>query len=187
VLTILISPVKKKVITADRQRMHIYPLMIKRKGSPSVPLNDCTDLTDTREVKLYAESRCSFFQNSLLNIPAFVHAGIIYFFTHHHAKEHILFDCYAFVNHVRDIKQHHKDQLYLFWKLGSLPWRLRPGDIVFFMSDFARKFHHAAIYIGKGLYLSIYGAGGDLEVSTLRDIKRDFEAEQAFLATPCKK
>jgi hypothetical protein len=187
VLTILVSPVKKKVITADRQRMHIYPLMIKRTGSPSVMLNNCTDLADTREVKLYAESRFSFFQNSLLNIPANVHAGIVYFFAHHHAKEHVLFDSYAFANQVRGIKQHDKTQIYLFWQLSPLPWRMRPGDVIFFMSDFARKFHHAAIFLGRGLYLSVFRPGGDLEVSTLRDIKSDFDAERVFLATPRKK
>jgi len=63
-------------------------------------------------------------------------------------------------------------------------WRRRVGDVVFLLSEKRQRFHHAAVYIGLGLYLSIYGGGGYLEAATLKDMKRDYKASDVLLVTP---
>lgn len=57
------------------------------------------------------------------------------------------------------------------------------GEVYFFTSG-ENHFHHAAIYIGAGLFISIYGAGGDLEVSSLKDMRRDYRAKHVLVAKP---
>jgi cell wall-associated NlpC family hydrolase len=64
--------------------------------------------------------------------------------------------------------------------------RLKVGDIVFLLKSKENDFRHAALYVGHGLYISVYGAGGDLEFSTLKDMLRDFDAEHVVTATPRK-
>lgn len=58
------------------------------------------------------------------------------------------------------------------------------GKKLRFLQEQFERFHHAAIYIGCGLCISVYGAGGDLEIATLQDMKRSFKTNQVVVATP---
>jgi cell wall-associated NlpC family hydrolase len=55
----------------------------------------------------------------------------------------------------------------------------QPGDVVFLLSHAKHptEFHHAAVYIGHDLYLSVYGLGGDLNVATLEDMAKAYKAK----------
>ena len=49
-------------------------------------------------------------------------------------------------------------------------------DVCFLVNYSKNESPHAAVYVGFGLYLSVYGAGGNLEFSRLPDMKRDYGA-----------
>jgi len=86
---------------------------------------------------------------------------------------------------VKGVKVHKVPYMIAFWERNKKPRRLIPGSIVFYGSG-ETQFHHAAIYLGAGLYISVYGAGGDLEVATHRNMLRDYRAKHASLANPLK-
>lgn len=111
-------------------------------------------------------------------------AGISRFIAHFQGKENLDIDCYAFVNLVYGLPVHTCRQLYRYWNLKPLRFSPRLGQVVFLLRPSEQGFRHAAIYVGRGLYISVYGAGGDLEISNMKDMFEDFEAERAFVAWP---
>jgi len=110
--------------------------------------------------------------------------AVISFLHNYYGKVDIGFDCYAFATTVKGIPVHTREYLLRFWKLSPLR-KPTPGDVLFFVNGFT--FSHAAIYLGKGLYISVYGAGGDLEVSSLRDMRKLYKAGDVMMATPIKR
>jgi cell wall-associated NlpC family hydrolase len=69
------------------------------------------------------------------------------------------------------------------WLTKRLWYRPKYGSVVFLIKG-EHNFRHAAIYIGRGLYISVWGAGGDLEIASLKSMKKDFEANRVEIATP---
>jgi len=118
----------------------------------------------------------------MLALDGDVKRAIISFMRDYHAREDFAFDCYAFANLVRSIEPHRLRVLRAYWTLKTLSKRPRAGDIVFLLKGHDH-FRHAAVYLGSGLYLSVWGGGGDLEVATLKGMMRDFGATKARLAT----
>lgn len=106
-----------------------------------------------------------------------------------HRKQDMLdikWDCYRFVCAMHGLPTH--SQLYLsqHWKLLA-PGAPQPGDVVFLLTEAAEGrsfFHHAAVYVGDGFYLSVWGAGGHLEAATLGDMRKGFKAAQVMRAIP---
>jgi len=67
------------------------------------------------------------------------------------------------------------------------PKDLRPGSIIMLCGEKINgrtPFSHAAVYLGEGLYASVYGAGGDLEVSKLEAMQREFPCREVRIAIP---
>ncbi|MCW1891945.1 MAG: hypothetical protein KIH65_001745 [Candidatus Uhrbacteria bacterium] len=181
--TILISPFLSTIPTADHQKVRIYPLVIQKKRT-AILLNTHENLGDVRRIKFFRYQKKPALQKIPLDIPPRIRKGIVRFLMSYHAKQDMSFDCYAFANLMGGIKQHEKLLGRTYWRTSPCPKRLKKGDIVFLLNREGNFFHHAAVYLGFGLYLSVYGAGGGLEVSRLRNMMKDFGAESVFLAKP---
>ncbi len=93
------------------------------------------------------------------------------------------FDCYSLASSFCNLPKHKKRDLNLFWELKPLKTWREVGDVIFFM-DYDTYFHHAAIYIGFGLYISVFDDGGNIEISRLEDIRVGFKARNIYLAVP---
>lgn len=121
-----------------------------------------------------------------LKVPDSIKNGIMEFINRYHLEPDMFFDCYSFANMVFGIKQNLCSELLNFWELKPKRRFSRTGELVFITIDGKdyKEFRHAAIYLGFGLYISVYGAGGGLEVSTLKNMKKFFGGDKVFFATP---
>jgi hypothetical protein len=159
--------------------MTVRTVFVRETGG-FVSLQDFEPPSDLADLELVLVRR--FFPKKM-RVPTEVKAAMLNFLRRYHAKQDITFDCYAFANLVKGMDTHKVPYMFKYWETCALPWRLRSGSVVFFLSG-ENHFHHAAVYLGSGLYISVWGAGGDLEIATLKSMKRDFGAERAVLAIP---
>lgn len=180
-LTIYVSPCDQQITTVDGSRMTVKAVFVREAGG-FVSLQDFEPPFDLDELRFVLTRR--FFPRNLC-VPDKVKTAAHTFLRNYHAKQDISFDCYAFANLVKGMEAHKVPYMLKYWETHSLPWRLRVGSVVFFLSG-VNHFHHAAVYLGSGLYISVWGAGGDLEVATLKSMKRDYRAERVVLAIPRK-
>ena len=179
-LTLIVGPRRQTTITADGRKMRVYQLTTWKDGRFQV-FHDTQYSTETHEVQMF----CIRWRRQWpINLSPDVSRGIAEAVNHYHAKEDLTFDCYAFVNLVRRLTPHRVVSMCEFWVTRPRWFSSRVGDIVFLVNNEENYFYHAAVYIGFGLYLSILGAGGDLEVMTLEDMKRDFGASRVLVASP---
>lgn len=112
-----------------------------------------------------------------------VKAGIKLFMKKYHAQQNLNIDCYAFANLVKNVEAHKTPSMFLHWRIKRLWGRPKLGSVIFLVKS-KNQFRHAAIYVGRGLYISVWGAGGDLEIASLKSMKKDFEADRVELAVP---
>jgi hypothetical protein len=181
-ITIYVRHETVPIISVDGRRMTVKCMWVADAGNqvalpkwePSSPIN---------QVSMVLQKR---FRPVPLPIPPQVSNAIVHFLQKYHARQNVSFDCYAFSNLVAGVTPHQVTHMLRFWKRRPLPFRLPIGSVVFFESGID-GFHHAAVYIGHHLYLSVWGAGGDLEVATLRSMKRDFGASRIVLGEPIPK
>lgn len=178
-LTIYVSPHDEQLITADGQRMTVKGTFVHEEGG-FVSLQDYKPPSDLSDVEIVRLKR---FYSKRLKLPTNIRQSILQFLRTYHAKQNISIDCYAFANVVRGIEVHKVPFMLKFWELFPKPWRIPTGSVVFLCSG-KNHFHHAAISIGSGLYISIYGAGGDLEVARLKNMRHDYRATKIALARP---
>jgi hypothetical protein len=178
-LTIYVSPRDQQINTVDGSCMTVKEVFVREAGG-FVSLQDLEPPSDLDDLELVLVHR--FFPKKLC-ITADVRAAMLDFLRSYHAKQDISFDCYAFANLVKGMEAHKVPYMLKYWETRALPWRLRSGSIVFFLSG-ENHFHHAAVYLSSGLYISVWGAGGDLEIATLKSMRRDYGAERAMLAIP---
>lgn len=178
-VTIYVSPRNQQITTVDGSHMTVKVVFV-READGFVSLQDFKPPFDVNELRFVLSRR--FFSRNL-SLSSEVKTALCTFLRDYHTKQDISFDCYAFANLVKGIKAHKVPYMLNYWEIRILPWRLRAGSIVFFLSDM-NHFHHAAVYLGSGLYVSVWGAGGDLEVATRKSMKCDYGAQHVVLAIP---
>ncbi len=183
-LTIIVGPRKENIVTVDKKDMRVYPLLIEEDGKFRC-FQERTDYATVEDVEILAIRWFLPWRVLRLKLNAEIKKSIVDFLHQYHAKHNIDFDCYSFAVLVRGLKQHSKSYLWGLWDFHRPRLLPKVGDVLFFLSENRKRFRHAAIYIGYGLYLSVYGGGGDLEVATLKDMKKDYEAEDVVRATFC--
>ncbi len=175
--------VKQTISDLDGKKFNVYQVIVCDEKGRNQELQDYGNFVNLRKVEIIAHRGRSV---KKLNIDLNTHQSIVDFLNYYHAKQDLSFDCYSFVNMAHEVKQHHKMILEDFWDIKLYQKRLKIGDVVFLVNKKSNYFYHAAIYIGFGLYVSVYGVGGDMEISTLKDMKKDFGAELVLTATPKK-
>lgn len=178
-LDLHILSLPETIVSVDEVELTVLPIYIEHK-------NNVNHIRQLATLPLFSSIRFVFWQDEkhqkILNVPEQLENIVIRFLREFHAKQHSCCDCYAFANVANGIKLHRVSRLLRYWELRPRPTSIGAGNVVFLTSG--QMFRHAAIYIGSGLYISVYGAGGDLEVSTLKDMQRDFEANVVHLALP---
>ncbi|HVW71623.1 MAG TPA: hypothetical protein VHB93_00535, partial [Candidatus Paceibacterota bacterium] len=143
-------------------------------------LSDCKGLGVVRKVQLVDHKA------KPINTSAALNKGIATFLSAYHETESPEFNCYSFANLVAGIAPHPSKDLRQYWHTESLE-EAAAGDTVFLLRDrpgMDVNFKHAAIKLNEELYISVYGGGGLLTISTLAHMIKDFEAEYAVLAIP---
>jgi hypothetical protein len=75
------------------------------------------------------------------------------------------------------------------WK--SIPERsedeIKGGDTVFLFTTTHKgeqKFDHAAVYVADGVYASVYGVGGELNFSTIEQMKQAWDITEVVHVVP---
>ena len=181
-LTIFVSRRKQRIITADGSRMKVRRAYIRR-GKKLRFLQEPESFGLLSGVRIVVKE---WFGLKRLPRHEKIEKGIIQFLQQYHAKQNIKFDCYAFANLVHGVEAHPCCYLHRHWSTRLYNGRVEIGETLFLITpgQTLENFYHAAIYIGRGLYVSVYGAGGDLEVATFRDMKKFYKAKKALLATP---
>jgi hypothetical protein len=178
-LTIYVSPGEMSGTTVDGLHVTVKIMQV-RDTRGFIDLHDWEPLTEPQDVEIVLMRR---FYLKRLELAHNVKDAILYFLKGYHARQDITFDCYAFANLVRGVEVHRVPCMMKYWSRRPLPWFLSVGSVVFLESG-ENQFHHAAVYLGQGLYISVWGAGGDLEIATLKSMKRDYGAERVVLAQP---
>ena len=176
-----LSPRQELIETDDGKHLTVQAVFAKKEGS-FLPLNQHADFPKIHDVRIVLLGT---FSMKPCAVPLHVKEAIIDFLHQYHVRQDLSFDCYSFANLTRKVPAHKVSHLLAYWVIKPRCWykRLKPGSVVFLLGE-ENHFYHAAVFIGKGLYISVYGAGGDLEVSTLPDMLRDYGANRVVVATP---
>jgi len=177
-LTIYVLTSDVPIITVDGSNMTVKLVLVCEEGN-FINLQDMKPPSYLKDVEIVLVRRffCKKFQ-----LPFDLKIAILTFLRHYHTKQNIEFDCYSFVNLVKGVESHKVLYMLKYWDIKPLPiCRPKVGSVIFFQSG-ENHFHHAAIYIGFGLCISVWGAGGDLEVATLKSIKNDYGSTEVVLA-----
>jgi hypothetical protein len=179
-LSIYVSKKDSRIIAADKSE-HEVRFSYVPKDEGLVFLQDIEPDSTFEDVTI---KLCKKFYNKDVVLSQEIRTAILKFMLEYHAKIDLSFDCYDFVCMYKGIKKHNKMHLLDYWNVSKIPMWVPVGSVVFFNNLDSSYFHHAAIYIGRGIYLSVYGAGGDLEFSTLKSMKRSFGAKSIVLGSP---
>ncbi len=177
--TIYVSPRDTPIITADRCLMTVKKVTVC-EANCFISLQDWKPPSELGDIEVVLARK---FYSRKIQLPYNVKQAILYFLRHYHAKSNMSFDCYAFANLVKGVKNHKVRYMLKYWNRKTKPCFMKAGSVIFLESG-ENRFLHAAVYIGYGLYISVWGAGGDLEVATLKSMERDFYAERIVFAVP---
>lgn len=177
-LRITIDHKRQCIRTADGLFMTVFPASVRIEGR-SIPLQDCRGIMESGVEIVF--KRWIFRRR--FNLTAEVSEGITEFLGDYSIRrDH--FDCYAFVNMVFNVSPHRANYMLRFWNTAPLITHPDVGNVIFLLTEETQTFHHAAIHLGYGIYISVYGFNGDIEFATLADMKRDYGAADVVLATP---
>lgn len=181
-MRIYIGSKRQAVQDVSGQVSLVYPLLVK-EGKRYTYLNDRLDCADIDEVEFVKLSRILFVtMQRTLPVPARVREAAGEFLRHWHAKQDLTMDCLGFACVVAKIPRLEGVSIWESW-MPATDQRIAPGDVVFLLRAEPKRFH-AAVCLTPELYLSVWGAGGDLEIATLRDMRRDFDAEKVIRVLP---
>jgi len=176
----LVTRAKEKIETACGMEFLVRRTVL---AGSAVHLNSYAPehFADVAEIRIDKQNRSG---NRDVKIPPDVSRGIARFLRLYNHPKNDDFDCYSFANLLHRFPLFEpKAYLLSRWSLERLSGKPDPGGVVFLMEG-RENFKHAAIYLGADIYVSVYGAGGQLEFSELNDMRHDFRASSVFLATP---
>ena len=146
-----------------------HPLLV-RQSEEFTPLWDHTVTGDDAEKVTIFIRR--WYGWSEMVLPSQYTFGLSYFLKHFHQAPRLEFDCYSFATIAAGLPLHDKKYLRAFWQTRSLNQRVIAGHKIVFLTDEKNNhFAHAALHIGSGYFLSVQGAGGELSVSILEDLR----------------
>jgi len=176
ILPVKVAPRYKKVSRIRRGiKMHIYPILVRtHKGL--TPLIKHPTFEKVRDTKITYLSklgrRCGYIHPTPLLALA-----IKFYLERAQAKEIPDVSCYRFACWASGIALTKGDE----WLYEPKPYRMKCGDVVFLFRNNG-TFDHAAVYLGRGMYIGVYGAGGELTVQTYHDLRRNTKGRRIVLA-----
>lgn len=182
-ISLYVGSKKGFIYDTDGVPFKVLPVYYKKNGE-MLELRLSTSLPPLDDAQIFFQWWKYFIP---LPIPQRLKDSILDFLAENHLVCDCSFDCYSFACTYADVPLHGKEDLKDYWSLTTFRFRPRVGDVIFLLSDQENgytQFHHAAIYLGFGKYLSVLGGGGQFEVATLQDMKRDFHAKSIYIAIP---
>lgn len=182
-LTILVSRFKQEITTVDGSVMPVQAVFVPHGEDDFRLLRTRDTFSGIGSIEIVLMRWHRLWR---LKTPERLQRGVVECLERYHAMQDLSFDCYGFVNLVCGVKPHRPIDGHQFWETKPLYRWSRPtvGEVVFLVNEAHDFFYHAAIYIGFGLYISVYGAGGDLEVASLSDMKKGYGAKYTLRARP---
>ncbi len=183
-LTLYIQSKTQTIVTKDKRTATTYCVDADQSGVRR-DLHDLPVMYEIEGLKIF-DARKN--RPALVPLPPHVCDALLKYLRSYHAREDWSFDCLSLANLVAGLPTYPKHLLWRFWnkipmKFGPLTYQqVKPGDVVLLMKK--NTFHHAAINIGDDLYVSVWGAGGDLEFASLRMMERAYGSIQILRATP---
>ena len=113
--------------------------------------------------------------------------GILAYLNDYNVQRDLFFDCYAFANVANGVPSHPPKLVRKFWKIHLDAFTPENGHTIFLMQASGKDryvFRHAAICIDTNLFVSVYGAWGNLRFASLHDMMKEYEADALVKATP---
>lgn len=185
--SIYIDHKSSPLITAEGIHMSMREMFVERQGALT-PVRHIERFDNVTDVDLFMLLPGGL---SRLNATALVRANIAQFLREQHARVEMDYMCFNFAHQMAfgEPRPKHNHSGDPYWKYIPIhaAWLLPRGAIIKLhrgTENGRTPFAHAAVYLGKRLFISVYGAGGDLEVSTLDDMKRDFKAPYVVRSIP---
>lgn len=159
-------------------------LLISRQGFPeSIDFHSLKDLKNTEAIEVLVKKVDG--STEVLPLPKNVLDAVAEYVRRRSRNETADLDCAGFVSIVkglppleRDASGELKESKLDRWEVDKQIGPIAPGEVFFFSNadENGTHFLHAAVYVGYGLFLSVYGLGSDLEASTMDDMKAYFKA-----------
>lgn len=175
-VTLLVRRSTEEVVSVDGVHLHVHQVDIYCNGM-YVPLYDCTSFENTESVQVRFQGRIF---RKTIQLPRKVESCILFFLKELQVEPDFVFDCFSLVCFMKEVPED-KTRLLRYWDLHSLPKKLDTGEVVIF-TQATNTFCHAAIHLYKGICVSVYGAGGMLEFSTIPQMQEGFNAEHVWHA-----
>lgn len=168
-LMIVVSRRKQPVYTADGSRGRVRMAFIRKNKKLKI-LQEQEDYQGVTSVRFVSKT---WWRVKRLSRHEGLEWAVAEVLRRHHAKSHEWFDCYSFACLVHRVPEN-KKQLSKKWVVVD---RKAPkvGDVIFFLDKRGDRFRHAAVYLADGIYVSVWGAGGDLEFGTLEDMRKTYK------------
>ena len=177
-LAITVSTAEQLLTDVSGMTATVRSVLVEENGVRRY-LRDLEPSKSYKDVRITVSGK----RGGVISPPVELRQALCQFMETYHARQDVSFDCYKFACTVKGVPCHEKCFMLNYWSLRRLWFKPAVGTVVFYLSD-DTLFHHAAVYIGYGLCISVWGAGGDLEVASLKSMKKDFGAERIFIAEP---
>ncbi len=155
--------------------MRVYPILLRtRRGL--IPLIQHPTFEKVRETKIHCLSKKGR-PDGIIRLNSLLALSIKFYLEMAQAKEIPDVSCYRFACWSSGIARTKGDA----WLFEPKPFWMKCGDVVFL---FKRNglFDHAAVYLGRNLYIAVYGAGGELTIQTYEDLRRNTKGRRIVLA-----
>lgn len=185
-LTIYVPRTKMEITVEDKnKKIKVYPMLVYKKEDELGQLQDqeCKSFADVKDVQILVQKW--YFPTTKfldLELPTTLKQGIIKTLKLYNGMGNKDFCCFSFVCLVGGVEQ--ENTATNTWDFHNYHWWDRKvGDTVFLLNE-KPDGAHTALYIGHGLYISVYGKGGDLEIATLRDMKKTWSTKKVLVGTP---
>jgi|AntRauTorcE11897_2_1112592.scaffolds.fasta_scaffold25668_1 hypothetical protein len=178
-ISIYLSPREKLVRSVCGGNIHQRLVTVSHENK-LVELSDLPFNLIADDVEIILNQRL---WSTKLNLCTEIKRAILFYLRSYHRNGERYYDCYTFVSMYKGLERKDMNDVKECWHTSSLPLIIKPSSVVFFTDNRYGYFCHSAIYIGKGLYLSVNEPRGSLCFSSFRSIKRDYHAKNASLAT----
>gem|GEM_PF-5421638 len=116
-----------------------------------------------------------------LNMTRKVEAAVLHFLKKHHRIFTSQFGCYELVRTIHSLPKHNRRNVSDYWT----PVDRKPtnGDVIFLLNR-GGYFLHAAVSMGNGLYLSIFGIESYLALTTMEQMENAWQPEVVVTVVP---
>jgi hypothetical protein len=179
-------------------RSAMYRVYVSRNSLHPTYFRHLKNLSNIRRIRLVVQSRSDVLRSGIAHIPPTMEHAMRDYFIAKAAGKQNRYDCFSFANKCAGLPDPGEatwmrvahQLLHRFgkrWEGEYERWEAIPernenemkgGDTIFLFTTTPSgkpKFDHAAVHVAEGVYASVYGVGGDLNFSTLAQMKEAWD------------